>query len=189
MAKLPLAIKKCDSILLIRDDFTCDGQHKDVFESYALSKYRPDKNIRAPPICRRIGIWMSNFCLKIWFFQIFGLPPSMCWLTGYKCPSNMKQPQRPDVGRVHCHLLWHFIMLFRPPLNSTVQGQKTGTFYIPEHQSHLYRGRMVSSGAVVCWNWRGAACGGWCHQLQSGHLSLLPAWAATASQRRHHTFP
>ena len=52
IAKLPLAIKKCDSILLIRDDFTCDGQHKDVFESYALSKYRPDKNIRGPPICR-----------------------------------------------------------------------------------------------------------------------------------------
>ena len=52
IAKLSLTIKKCDSILLIRDDFTCDGQHKDVFESYALSKYRPDKNIRGPPICR-----------------------------------------------------------------------------------------------------------------------------------------
>ena len=70
---------------------------------------------------------MSNFCLKILVFQIFGLPPSMCWLTGYKCPSNMKQPQRPDVGRVHCHLLWHFIMLFTRHSIPQFKAEKTGT--------------------------------------------------------------
>ena len=158
---------------LILDHFTSHGKHKDVTEKYALSKYYPDKR-RQKTLClsNRLKIRMNtHFWERKFTFRNLFIASKGCKGTCYKCPT-MKQPLRPDVGRVHrdppaCLAFHH---AFFADTKWTTQGQKNGrnTLNIPVSLWSWVKGvtsveEEDQSEAVVCWNWPQLPVEGWCH--------------------------